>query len=529
MGLARFLSLSHPLPWQSCVIWGTLDCQMVGRGSNPLNMDIEEGPSAQEIQLKIAAGPDATFDWLDQSASQDTIAATLSAMANSEGGVLVIGVTSTESLDGKDNPDITGVANPDEMIDRILTAALSLTPALILPLPNPVDIGGRPVVVVRIAAGMPHIYAAKGLYLHRKGTSNTGVPPVLLRRLFVDRGEISFEMEMVPGASLEDLHWGKVQTYVNQLSGVGGRTAEEILLKRGCLVQRGDQLCPTNAGILLFGNDPQRYVRGADITAVRFAGETMSDTFNRQDITGTLPEQIRIMETFLVDHLRKGVRLSAMMARRERYEYPMEAARELVVNAVAHRDYSIQGDGIRLFLFKDRMEVTSPGGLPGPVTVANIEDERFSRNPAIVQVLSDMGYIERLGYGIKRVIELMHQRDLRAPIFAETDGGFQVKLFNQPEEKVEIPSVIPGIQSHGDFSDHQEVSVNPRQQAALAFLSQPQNTRITNSVLQRLFPDVHAETIRRDLADLVTKNILSKKGQKRGSYYVLNPGQAQED
>jgi ATP-dependent DNA helicase RecG len=73
------------------------------------------------------------------------------------------------------------------------------------------------------------------------------------------------------------------------------------------------------------------------------------------------------------------------------------------------------------------------------------------------------------------------------------------------------------------------MTVNPRQQAALAFLNQPQNTRITNSVLQGLFPDVHAETIRRDLADLVTRDILSKKGQKRGSYYVLNPGQSQED
>src|SRR5690606_19643045 len=99
-------------------------------------------------------------------------------------------------------------------------------------------------------------------------------------------------------------------------------------------------------------------------TAVRFASEKMTDTFTRQDITGTLPDQIRRAETFLRDHLRVGVELQGAMERREQFEYPLEAARELVVNAVAHRDYSISGDGIRLYLFKDHMEITSPGLLP---------------------------------------------------------------------------------------------------------------------------------------------------------------------
>ena len=135
----------------------------------------------------------------------------------------------------------------------------------------------------------------------------------------------------------------------------------------------------------------------------------MSDSFKREDIVGTIPDQIRRAEAFLIDHLRKEVSIGKTMERTETFEYPLEAARELVVNAAAHRDYSIAGDGIRLFIFRNRMEVTSPGGLPGPVTIDNIKDERFSRNPVIVQVLSDMGFIERLGYGVDRVIDLMHR------------------------------------------------------------------------------------------------------------------------
>lgn len=468
---------------------------------------------APELHKLLESGRGTRVDWLDEDAPVDAIAATVAAMANTQGGTIFLGVSGDEG-------QITGVSDRLSTIDRILQAILALEPPLIIPMPRAQDLEDRPVITVQIPAGMPYLYAHDGRYLHREGPNNQALKPHELRRLLIERGEINFETEIAAGASLDDLNWDKVGAYVESMSGMGENDPKQVLVKRGCLTPQGDAFRPTHAGILLFGKDPQRFIRSAEITAVRFAGDTMSDTFSRQDITGTLPDQIRRAETFLVDHLRKGVKLQHTMTRQESFEYPMEAARELVVNAVAHRNYSISGDGIRLYIFKDRMEVSSPGGLPGPVTIANIKDERFSRNPAIVQVLSDMGFIERLGYGVDRVIELMRSQDLREPEFKETDGGFRVVLYNQateeqksadrPEINIELPAEYDGI------------AINPRQEAAIAYLQNPGNTRITNSELQRLFPDVHAETIRRDLADLVTKNILSKMGQKRGSYYILN-------
>ncbi|MBI5960133.1 MAG: hypothetical protein HY866_15440 [Chloroflexi bacterium] len=202
------------------------------------------------------------------------------------------------------------------------------------------------------------------------------------------------------------------------------------------------------------------------------------------------------------------------MARTEQFEYPFKAVRELVVNAVAHRDYSIQGDGIRLYLFSDRLDVISPGRLPGPVTIANILDERFSRNSAIVQVLSDMGFIERLGYGVDRVFALMREDNLPEPEFAETSGGFRVTLYNKPAAARENePDLFGGV--------FQGQMINRRQEYALDFLVNRSNARITNKDLQELCPDVHSETLRRDLVDLVSRGILIKMGEKRGSYYVL--------
>jgi ATP-dependent DNA helicase RecG len=125
-----------------------------------------------------------------------------------------------------------------------------------------------------------------------------------------------------------------------------------------------------------------------------------------------------------------------------------------------------------------------------------------------------MGFIERLGYGVDRVIALMREHQLPEPEFTETAGGFRVMLRNTPTVDAETEPTLFG----GVFRGEQ---VNRRQEYALDFLINRKNARITNKDLQELCPDVHPETIRRDFADLVSKRILIKMGEKRGSYYVL--------
>lgn len=470
-----------------------------------------------EIDRLLEKGRNTEIDWFKDNTPTEKIALALSAMANTRGGTLMLGVGPTGT--------VQGVRNPSEAIDRLLEAALSLEPGLIIPLPRAKVVQDKNLIVAQVPNGMPNVYALNGHYLRRDGAQNIGLKPSELRRLIIQRGVTSFEAEAVPGTTLDDIDWDKAQAYITSLSGISDPDPQRMLERRGCLTRRDGELCPTHAGILLFGNDPRRHIRGSDITAARFAGETMGDIFSRQDISGTLPDQIRRAETFLADHLRKGVQIGSKMERSEQFEYPMEAARELLVNAVAHRDYSITGDGIRLFIFRDRMEVTSPGLLAGPVTIDNIKDERFSRNPIIVQVLADMGFIERLGYGVDRVIDLMHAQNLREPSFTETAGGFQVVLYSEPERQITRP------RKHAEFDLDTLIGdtlLNPRQERALHYLTVENHTRITNSDLQNLCPDVHQETIRRDLVDLVNKNIFLKKGQKRGSYYVLNTGDDSE-
>ncbi|MBI1256018.1 MAG: transcriptional regulator [Chloroflexi bacterium] len=471
--------------------------------------------ASDDLWQLIKNGRSERLDWLSENAPLDTMATLLTAMANSHGGTLVLGIIGPTST-------LVGVRDPGNAIDRVIQAALSIEPPLIIPMPRTVPLKDKQVIVVHVPPGMPHVYALDGRYLSRQGIENTALKPRELRRLIIERGELSFETEIAHGTSLDDIDWDKARAYVANLGGINEAEVETALFRRGCLTKEDGRLRPTNAGILLFGKDPQRHIRNAEITAARFPGDSMSDSFKREDIVGTIPDQIRRAEAFLHDYLRKEVSIGRTMERTENFEYPLEAARELVVNAAAHRDYSIAGDGIRLFIFRSRMEVTSPGGLPGPVTIDNIKDERFSRNPVIVQVLSDMGFIERLGYGVDRVFDLMREKHLRAPEFEETAGGFRVSLYNDP--LLEKPASAQEASSDQFQLDgnYKGKPVNSRQEAALIYLIRDGNSRITNSDLQTLCPDVHPETIRRDLADLVTKAILRKLGQKRGSYYILN-------
>jgi ATP-dependent DNA helicase RecG len=454
------------------------------------------------LESLIAAGRGPESEFRAETTTPAKLAETLVAFANASGGTLFVGV---EPRSGRPQ----GLADPEAATDRALEAALATDPPLIIPLPQVTELEGKAVLVVTVPAGLPHVYSFRGKYLVRDGRANRPLDPRQLRRLMMARGAVSFEAVVPDGARLGDLDWEKAEQYLAELGGLQFDSQEDALLKRGCLARRGSELYPTNAGLLLFGLEPQHWVRSSEILVVRYGGTTMSDSFLREEIGGALPEQIRRAEAFVVDNMRRGVRLQGL-ERVEEAEYPVDAVREAIVNAVAHRDYQIRGDEIRVLMFSDRIEFYSPGRLPGHVTVENLVDERFSRNETIVQILSDMGFIERLGYGIDRMIRLMARAGLPAPHFEETAAGFQVTLVGHGAALVS---------EDADIRRWRLMGLNERQEKALAHLTEM--GRITNREYQQLCPDVSAETIRRDLADLVDKNLLLKIGEKRATYYIL--------
>jgi ATP-dependent DNA helicase RecG len=158
------------------------------------------------------------------------------------------------------------------------------------------------------------------------------------------------------------------------------------------------------------------------------------------------------------------------------------------------------------------LEVHSPGTLPGPVTLENLLVARFSRNAVIAQVLSDLGFVERLGYGLNRVVTVLRHMNLPEPKFEEINGTFRVTLFSATIEA--FRELHPP-----DLSRYAKVLLNQRQEIALNYTLG--HGRITNRTYQELCPDISPETLRRDLVDLVKKGVLIKVGDKKTTYYIL--------
>lgn len=456
--------------------------------------------------LAQGMGPD--LHWFPEDVPLARLAATLVGMANTAGGTVILGIAPRSG-------QLLGVRDTSTALDKVFQAALLAEPPLVLPVPRIQPVSEARVVWIAVPEGLPHVYSLEGRFLWREGSQTNPIPARHLRQLLIQRGAIQFETLLPPDATLDDLDADLVQAYAAAHAAVlqspkdpGPAEAFEILVRRGCLRRQNGDLRPTYAALLLFGRYPQRWLPTATILAARFSGTTFADRFVRQDIRGTLPEQLRQAEAFVRANLQSVVRLVGL-THQETLEYPFEAVRELLVNAVAHRDYNLQGDSIHLNIFADRLEVTSPGGLPGPVNLENLLEARFSRNAVIVQVLSDMGFVERLGYGLDRVVAMMQQNHLKPPRFEEVAGSFRVTLFNLPVE--------PDISS--DLARYRSMDFNPRQEKAINYLLV--HKRITSGSYQEICPEVHAETLRRDLADLVARGVLMKIGDKRATYYIL--------
>lgn len=455
------------------------------------------------IEQLLARGMSQQLHWFGREVNAARLAAVLAGMANARGGQVLIGVAPRSG-------QVLGVGEPGELFDLVFEACLMVDPPLVLPLPLLIPLGELKLLQVSVPDGLPHVYNLDGRYLWREAAQTNPIPARQLRRLLLQRGLVQFESQVPPGASLEDLDPEKVQAYLAATDLSGGETWQQGLLRRGCLLAQPDGLRPTYAALALFGRMPQRWLPGATILAARFSGPSFTDQFIKQEISATLPEQLIQAERFVRENLRRVVQLAGLV-HQERFEYPLEAVRELLVNAVAHRDYNLQGDSIHINIFSDRLEIQSPGGLPGPVTLENLLAARFSRNAVIVQALADLGYVERLGYGLDRVIQTMRQAGLRPPLFEEIAGTFRVTLFTAPQ-------AAPG-QAETNLEAYRALGLNQRQESLLIQLSR--QGRVTNREYQELCPEVHPETLRRDLAELVRLGMLIKVGDKKATYYIL--------
>jgi ATP-dependent DNA helicase RecG len=434
-------------------------------------------------------------------ADVEALAETMVAFANADGGTLYVGVTE----EGRP----TGEVLPDEFNAIVHQAEMLCRP----PIPvewQQMETKGAFIFVGHLRRS-PELHAlSDGRVLVRTNTQNRPLSGDQVRQLASTRSAGDYEAEPVAGATQADLDEELLTEFVEKWEERQGRPLtrprDELLQDMGWLRPSGQ---PTVAGLLLAGKNPQIFIPRSGLIFVRFAGTEMRGDGGqpgygrRVEINGHLPHIIQRTWEILQEEIQVGAVVRSL-EREEKWTYPPTAIREALVNAVAHRDYRLRGRAIEVRMFSDRLEISSPGGLPGFITIDNIVDEHFSRNPRIVNGLFQWRYIEELGLGVDLMIEEMVNAGHPPPEFDETPFSFTVTFQN--------------VRDRAPLSG-ERLSTNERQAKALAYVQQ--NGRITNREYQKLCPNVSSETLRLDLVDLVKQGVLMKVGAKRGTYYIL--------
>ena len=285
-------------------------------------------------------------------------------------------------------------------------------------------------------------------------------------------------------------------------------TATKALLTHLNLLDGGR---PTNAAVLLFGANPQRFHRTAESKCVHCHGTEYRRPFASQQIySGDLFEQADQARDFVLAKINRavGTRAAGITAPAT-YELPPDAVGEAIINAVAHRDYHSNAS-VEVRLFADRLEVWNPGALPGTLTLEDLRDPHPSipYNPLIAESLYLTRYVEKAGSGTQRMIDLCREAGLPEPDFELRAGSFVITLWRDWL----TPEVLAMY------------NLNERQIAGLECLRS--EGRLTSGRYQEL-TGVSRQTAARDLDDMVRKGIITRRGERRGTYYVKTKGMPQ--
>lgn len=465
-----------------------------------------------DIRALIHNGETDEVDLKPDGVSQAEIAEILMSMANAGGEYfLVIGL--------ENQHDFSGVLNPDSTILKVKNAAQliapSLTHAIII---ESAILNDKKLVIVRVPAHLPSVYHVNGRYLRRRGNNHYPIQAEELLRLMHQRGGGYYEDQPVPGTKLADIDPAKIGWYLARREGQRANsipTDKEVgdFLETRGLIQAG---YPTVAAQLIFGYEPQRFFPYHVIRAMRFADHTTARIVDRKDIGGTVPEMIEQTLAFVEKNIRHPSRFEGAL-RVDDDEYPMEAVREAIANACAHRDMSITNGQMRVFIFSDRILVDSPGELLPGVRIDRLTQISRLRNPRTAQLLYDTGYMERAGTGISRMIQAMQEHSLEPPIFEEVANSLQVTL-RGPEFQRNSIETIPINSNEPALTAEVRASLNSRQIQFLAMLAE--RTQMSRRDYEAAF-DVSERTANNDLVGLVRKNLISAVGSSVRTVYTL--------
>lgn len=380
--------------------------------------------------LLLAAPEDQWFDRKSARIAPRDLADVLIGFANADGGMVAVGLRDA-SVEGTDRDPARRNAQIQAAID-FSSPPVRATPHLLRCVRS--DGAADQLLIFEIGSSEGLHANVKDEIFLRVGDENRRLTFSQRQELAFDKGQSTYEARPVPDSSFEDLDERVLSSYADA---VGHPDSRRLLVNLGLARESGLNV----GGCLLFAGDPQRFLPEAFVRVLRYRGTERGSGARQQLVSdvrldGPLPGQL----TGAQNAIRDVQPVRRALVRSGRFGnvalVPEDAWLEALVNAVVHRSYSLAGDHIRVDVFDDRIEVSSPGRFPGLVDLTRpLSTTRFARNPRIARVCKDLEFGQELGEGIRRMFEEMRQAGLEDPIYRQTSGSVELTLLAEPVDR----------------------------------------------------------------------------------------------
>ena len=458
-----------------------------------------------DIKELIERGETQSLEFKESLRLKDEIGETVSAFSNSDGGAVIVGVSNSGAVPGVD----IGKKTLEELANYIKRN----TDPQVFPSVKILEIGGNNIVIVEVEESREKPVFFKNHVYKRVGKTNQMISSGELRKLAKESGEkVYWDERVCEDVSLEDIDEEKVRLFLRKAKYERRLEIDPDILVKEALERlsliKGDKL--TNASILLFGKEPQKFFLQTKLRCARYKGTTPITFIDLKIVEGNIIDQVEEAENFVLSHIKKAAKIVGF-ERQEVWEYPINALREAIVNAICHRDYAYSSD-ITIGVFDDRVEISNPGTLPEPLTPEDLKKQHKSipRNPLVANAFFLIRNIEQWGEGTNKIVKWCLEHGLREPDFEEIAGGFLVRFY-APED---ILSLIP---EPGKI-DLEKLGLKERQIKALGLMVNEQE-KFTIKEYTETFK-ISKKTAIRDFKELIKTGFVVKVGVKKGAYYV---------
>jgi len=470
--------------------------------------------SVEELTIKKE---DQTYDRKSARKEPKGLSNHIVAFANADGGILVIGI--------EDNGEITGIDSYTDKVNEILRVPFDFCrPSVLIETETLecIDKNGNPnhLLVIHIPQS-PELHANQqdDVY-YRMGDKSQKLSFDDRLRLMYSKGSRYYEDEPAADSSIDDIDMDFVASYCKKI-GYAKSPTEYIQQNKSYIVTKGGRQEMSVAAILLFGKDPQQYFQRARIRFTRYDGieakvGSEMNVVKDKIFTGRILDMVEKTLAFVQDQIKEHTYLGKEGKFITTPEFPEFVWKEIIINAVTHRDYSIKGTDIQVKMFDDRIVVESPGNLPGIVRLSNMRQVHFSRNPKIAAFLHEYDYVQEFGEGVDRMYKEMEKAGLPAPEYKDVAFMLNTTIRNQIGAASDAIGATSGTSSMTssikDIKNTVQTELSKNEFLVYCFIkANPEaSTRIISSNIK-----LSTRTVQRCIAALLEKNIIENQGTRQ--------------